>query len=130
MKNSLIILLFTLFLWSCTNKITTLKYTANTLNILLQNKNYPRYIFLTKDTAFYERVQFEKPSYFTDLDTLIFDKNDSIYYSINSMLQIDSTNFVLTYILGRDKGKKITFIPADEKQILKWNIYKKSLHFF
>lgn len=130
MSKSLIILSFTLFFSSCTKKIITVKYIPNTFNILLKNKNYPRYIFLTKDTAFYERVQYEKPSYFTDLDTLILNKKESIYYGKNSMLQIDSISFVLNYIFGRDKGKKIIFVPADEKQVIKWSTYKKSLKVF
>ena len=130
MNKSLIILSITLLFSSCTNEITTVKYTPNFFNILLQNKKYPRYIFLTRDTAFYERVQFEKPSYFTDLDTLILNKTKSIYFGKNSFLQRDSNHFVLNYTKGRNKGKQIIFEIANKNQIMKWNMYKKTLHFF
>ena len=130
MNRSSIIILSTLLFFSCTNKLPKLTYTANTFNILLQNKNYYRYIFLTKDTAFYEAVQIEKPSYFTDLDTLIFNKNESIYYGKNSTLQNVSNSFVLAYTKGREINKKIIFIPANDKQISKWKIYKESLKVF
>lgn len=130
MNKTLITLLINLLFLSCTIKITKVKGISDTFNILLQNNKYPRYIFLTIDTAFYERVQFEKPSYFTDLDTLIFNNKTRIYQGKNSFLQKVSNHFVLKYTKGREKEKQIIFVPANEKQIIKWEIYKKSLHVF
>ena len=130
MDRFLISTFLSLLFLSCTNSLLKVSYKPNTFNILLQNRKYPRYIFLKKDTAFYERVQFDKPSYLTDLDTLIFNKTDLIYYGKNSTLQNVSNSFVLVYTKGLEINKEIIFSPSDEKQIIKWNMYKESLKVF
>ncbi len=94
-------------------------------NILLQeSRQWPRYIFLVKDTAYYERRQFDKPGYFTDYDTLIRLINCDCYQGRSTYLTLNNETISLTYNIGRDKGEKMFFSTANKKQIKKWNSFK------
>ena len=84
----LLIILFNFLLVNCTNKLGSAESISN--NLLLKARKYSRYIVLKNDTAFYERFQPEKPSYFTDQDTLIYNIQESCYHGKKTSLKIEN----------------------------------------
>lgn len=94
------------------------------INMLLQDKRgWPQYIFLKKDTAFYQRRQFDKPSYFTDLDTLIRISTSNKYESKNSFFYFDTNNTAISYFNRQDTTKIKYFVAATLKQKGEWDSF-------
>lgn len=125
MERKLVFVIYFFVVQGCTSFKETQGFTQHTYNVLLQEKRgWPRYIFLAKDTAYYERRQFDKPSYFTDLDTLIRVNNCDCYQGSSARLTLNDKIISLKYIEGRELGRTLEFAVANDQEIKKWDRYK------
>jgi hypothetical protein len=91
--------------------------------LLQETRNWSRYIYLTKDKAYYVRREKGKPDHFTDHDTLTFLNDCNCYLGKHTRLQVKDKSISLEYLNGRDSGKTLFFSVTTEKQIQTWNSY-------
>jgi len=92
-----------------------------------EKRGWPIYIVIKEDTAYYERRQADKISFFTDFDTLIREKTSDLFLGQKSKLVLKDTIAVITRFNSNKKGEKdLIFLLANEKQVKRWDSYKNA----
>jgi hypothetical protein len=119
MTRKIFYFIYVLFFASINNQL--LAQSLDKSNALYkESRNWPRYIILTTDTAYYERRQFDKHDYFTDIDTLVKNLDCDCYNGKSTSLKINNSVLILSYNKGRDSLKKHLFIIANDKALKEW----------
>lgn len=113
---------------SCSHPLAAQGVPQNSHDILLQeSRGGNMYIFLKRDTAFYESYVVDKPSYFSGFDTLVLTNDATIYKGKTAQLTVNETAVTLLYLSGRHAGKDYLFSIANAKQKKKWDARKNQI---